>query len=668
MDIFKRLFRRPFTTALWGLLVTAMALLLCTGGALWYSSENMVGTLGGMYTAAAFRTNKPVIQEGTVTHVYEKHLMQEDVDFLNSLDSVEKVYFHTLTGAYSPVFLPELNPSIDQNAVTNSNQGYDDVVLIGKLIAKGPCNPSHMEPQDLTALGLTDQEKSWGISGTIRVEQVIRCHQGYQILEGARLNLYVTAYNVDLAEFFQLNGSYLICADIMGGLDLHCSQVISRDGKLRNTRFVYSSLITDSGKELVNVTNVEILPGIEPLEGSWEDFLADPENREWQDYLDVWDKAHHSVPVLGTDNLESMYAFLNGDVSIIKGRSFSPEEYESGAKVCLISENMALASGLKLGDTVSISQFHITEFRNSSLDGAYLGIQTDGYENNPTIGEFETDTEFLTEKEEFTVIGIYRKSNAWDRGAWSFTVNTVFIPKAAQIPGGYGGVSTLEVIPLEEKYPGSGLTGNVNEYTDRGNYGVYLSVLLKKGRMQEFMASLENTNLYGEFFADDQGYEAMIGSVMDVSEASRKLLLMTSVGWALLLALYALLYQGSQRKNLGTMRSLGAGRKQVRGYLFGSGMLLASVSVLLGTLISGLVIRRVNGALLEQMMEITQNGQFSTGKGLDARAMGDIISGSQMPLWAMAVLIAVQIAIFGAVLWVQANCLSKQKPRTLMGV
>ena len=668
MDICKRFFRRPFTTALWGLLVMGMALLLCTGGALWYSSENMVTTLDGMYTAAAFRTNKAVIQEGDMTRYNEKHLMQEDVDFLESLDSVENIYFHTLTGAYSPVFLPELNPSGNQNAISNDNQGYDDVILIGTLSSEGPTKPNTMDLMDLTALGLTDQEKSWGFSGSVRVEQVIRCHEDYQILEGANLNLYVSGFGVDLAEFFQLNGRYIICADIQNGLDLHCGQIIPEEDKLRNTRFVYSSLILADGEEQVNVTNIEILPGIEVLEGSWEDFLADPDNREWQDYIEVWDKAHHSVPVLGTDNLESMYGFLNGDVSIIQGRSFTPEEYASGARVCIISENMALASGLGVGDTVSLSQFHITEFRNSSLEGAYLGISSNGYENNPTIGEFEAGTEFVTENEEFTVIGIYRKANAWDQGAWSFTVNTVLIPKSAQIPGGYGGVSTLEVIPMAEKFPGSGLTGNVNEYTDRGNYGIYLSVLLKKGCMQEFMTALENTSLYGEFFAEDQGYEAMIGSVRDVGEASRKLLAMTAGGWALLLALYVLLYQGGQRKNLGTMRSLGAGARQVRSYLFGSGILLSSVGVGLGTLISGLVIRKVNAELLAQMLQITEKGQFSAGKGLDAQTIGAMISGSQLPLWAMAVLMAVQIGIFAIVLWAQADSLSRRKPRTLLGV
>lgn len=667
MDIQKRLFRRPLTTALWGLLVTAMALLLCTGAALWYSSENMVATLDGMYTAAAFRTNKAVTKEGTMTHLGVKHLLQEDVDFLESLDSVEAVHFHTLTGGYSPVFQPVLNPNSLDAALNKSNQGYDDVVLIGKLVSMGPTEAYSGEPWNMTPVGLSDQELPWSWEGEIQVEQVVRGHEGYEISVGAKLRFHVSAFGIDPAEYFELNGRYLLCAEVSNGKELWCHQAILEGDSLINTRFDYSWITTGTETTYFELNHLQIWPCAVKLDGSLEDFLADPANQDWSDYLEVWDKAHHSVPVMGTDNLESMYSFLNHDVSISQGRSFTPEEYEAGAKVCIISESLAQASGLALGDTIPLSQFYITELWNNSLDGAACAANTDGLENNPTIGEFEADTEFLSENEEFTIVGIYHKFNAWDQGAWSFTVNTVFIPKAAQIPGGYGGVSTLEVIPMEEKFPGSGLTGNVNEYTDRGNYGVYLSVLLKKGHMEEFTAALEDTELYGEFFTYDQGYEAMIDSVRAVGEASRKLLYMTAAGWVLLTMLYVLLYQGSQRKNLGTMRSLGAKPWQVRRYLFGSGMALASVSVALGTGLSGTVLKLVNGNLLKQMVEITENGQFSSGKGLDAEAITAMIGGSQLPGWVMLVLMGVQITAFALILWVQAASLSRKNPRKLMG-
>lgn len=668
MDIRKRLFRRPFTTALWGLLVTAMALLLCIGAALWYSSENLVTTLDGMYTAAAFRTNKAVTQDGTRFQVGAEHLMQEDVDFLESLDSVEAVHFHTLTGGYSPVFTPVLDP----NNVNDANETYDDVVLIGKVVSMGPSELSETSPINLTPLGLSEQEYHWSWEGQIQVEQIVRAHEGYDISFGDKLRLYVAAYGINPANFFELNGRYIFCAYMHPynpqTYSLFTTESILAEDTLLNTRFGYSWLTDGEKTTHIELYDLKIWPCAKKLDGSLEDFLADPENQEWSDHLAVWDKASHSVPVIGTDCLESMYSFLNKNVSISEGRSFTQEEYENGAKVCVISESLALASGLKLGDTIPLSQFLVTEVWNNSLDGASHSANTDGLENNPTIGEFAPETEFLTEDEEFTVIGIYRKPNAWSQNPWSFTVNTVFIPKAAQIPGGYGAVSTMEKIPMEEKFPGSGLTGFVNEYTDRGNYGVYLSVLLKKGHMQDFVTAVARSELQGEFFTYDQGYEAMIDSVRAVGESSRKLLYMTAAGWALLLMLYVLLYQGSQRKNLGTMRSLGAKPREVRGYLFGSGMALAAVSAALGTLVSGQVLKMVNDKLLQQMLEITVNGQFSGGKGLSEAVIRGMINGSQIPGWVMLALVCIQIGLFAAVLWIQATSLARKQPRELLGV
>lgn len=654
MDIQTRLFRRPVTTALWGLLVTAMALLLCTGAALWYSSENLVTTLDGMYTAVAFRTNKTVTQDGTRFHVSPEHLMQEDVDFLESLGSVEAVHFHTLTGGYSPLFTPVLN--LDPYSSYYINESYNDVVLIGKLVDMGHFEQSEYSSTDLSSLGLSHQEYSWYWEGEIEVEQIVRMHEGYDFSVGDTLRLSVCAYGINPAKYFERNGRYIFCGYENDGLS--ATSVLLGDS-LVSARF---------GSRGGTLTDPQFWPCAEKIDGSLEDFLADPANQIWADYLTVWDKANHSVPVVGTDNLESMYCFLNQDAFVSQGRSFTREEYETGAKVCIISESLALTSGLELGDTIPMSQFYVTEVWNSSLDGAAHSAKKDGLENNPTIGEFDPETEFLTENEEFTIIGIYRKPNTWSQNPWSFTVNTVFIPKAAQIPGGYGGVTIEETVLMEEEYPESGLTDFLTKHTDRGNYGVYLSVLLKKGHMQDFVTALAGTELHGEFFTYDQGYEAMIGSVRDVGEASRKLLYLTAAGWSLLLMLYVLLYQGGQRKNLGTMRSLGAKPQEVRRYLFGSGMALAAVSVVLGTLVSGLVLNVANDRLLEQMLQITENGQFSGGKGLSEAVIDTMIDGSQLPGWVMLALVGVQIAVFGAILWIHAAGLAKKKPRKLLGV
>ena len=58
MDISTRLFRRPFTTVLWSVLLIAMALLVGVGSVLSYSTQNLLPMLGENHTAIALRTDR----------------------------------------------------------------------------------------------------------------------------------------------------------------------------------------------------------------------------------------------------------------------------------------------------------------------------------------------------------------------------------------------------------------------------------------------------------------------------------------------------------------------------------------------------------------------------------------------------------------------------------
>ena len=42
-----------------------------------------------------------------------------------------------------------------------------------------------------------------------------------------------------------------------------------------------------------------------------------------------------------TDNLYALYNFNSGTASILEGRAFEPEEYETAAAVCLVSAEFA---------------------------------------------------------------------------------------------------------------------------------------------------------------------------------------------------------------------------------------------------------------------------------------------------------------------------------------
>ena len=103
-----------------------------------------------------------------------------------------------------------------------------------------------------------------------------------------------------------------------------------------------------------------------------------------------------SVRGVFAEDPERSFPFQQKAVQLSQGRSFTPEELSSGARVCMLSEKLAKLEGIALGDAVPLS--------------LALGSSEDGYE--PARG-FDLEAEF-------TVVGILYTKSEWK--------NTVFLP------------------------------------------------------------------------------------------------------------------------------------------------------------------------------------------------------------------------------------------------
>ena len=92
-----------------------------------------------------------------------------------------------------------------------------------------------------------------------------------------------------------------------------------------------------------------------PLETDLDVFLSSNAGIEWRSAAQELDTQYHTVSVIGTDLLESMYCFHQKDSFVTEGRSFGADDYKNGSNVCLISETTAIASGLGTGDCIDLS-------------------------------------------------------------------------------------------------------------------------------------------------------------------------------------------------------------------------------------------------------------------------------------------------------------------------
>lgn len=671
MDTKIRLTRKPFSTALWLVLVTAMTVLLCVGAGLWYSSERTAVIIDGIHDTMAYRTDIHYtvsdIENGQAWSFTNRNTSRTDQKYLAELDCVDAVFENTLTGGYSNRFIP-LVRNMDINRIDES---YDEVIFIATVTELQPGWVD--DPYDLSFVKLGSIERRCSQNAIVKIEQYLSVNEEMCLIgtewEQDTALVTLSYLRESDAQFLEVGGRYVFSGEYhRDGYNIYAPPQFQTyaDGMIDGNHLRgVSELSYDYGsdeeiKKIISATVGD--PFVARIEGTAEEFLADPDNAEWLKILAVQDMAQHSVPILGTDSLEAMYLFANSRARITEGRSITQEEYDTGARVFVLSTALAEKSGIKVGDTIPISQFWCVT--GSETDNwSTSTTPQDGMLNNPTIGSVSTETELMTRDEEFTVIGLYQLSNEWSESSYDVTPNTVFIPKAAQLPGGFGGFSHSDSVTYLDE---NGEEKTATQSSRDASWGIYHGVKLKNGSAEEFQKALVGTGLEGQYIVTDQGYGSILGSIRAVSESSRQLFALVCVGWLLLLCLYLLLYQGFQRRNLGIMRSLGASPRVAGRYLLGSGMTVAALGVGIGSVVSLGLLSKVQNLLYEAATYTVTLSSYSPS-GPTERSFRDLLAQSQLPPAAILLLAAAQIVLFALTMYIQSRSLSRRTPRQLLG-
>lgn len=323
---------------------------------------------------------------------------------------------------------------------------------------------------------------------------------------------------------------------------------------------------------------------------------------------DVWETAqttaqvnNHAFPVMTTGNLQSVVPFALEEARITAGRSFTQEEYESGSRLCVLSESLAVENGLTVGDTITI-QFYETDL---NLPGqSYLKTA------NPTPGYYSPNMGFSGEGITYEIVGLYRQSNQWSVYDYSFTPNTIFVPE--------------------------GSTGCQPQTSDSG---VFCTIVLKNGTSEKMDQELEKAGYPGLLSYYDQGYSKIEGSLKSYFGLGKTILLIGIISFLVFIGAFLILFPLHQKKDAMRMWSLGAPEKQITSFILGSGM---------GILLPGTVLAGCASLFLLQYVQ---------------RYMEDyagILGKLRLP-WLFVVLVAVAQAVFvGVLLYMTAKIMAKR--------
>ena len=266
----------------------------------------------------------------------------------------------------------------------------------------------------------------------------------------------------------------------------------------------------------------------------------------WQKAMESVRVNSHSVPVLAVNHLEALADFAAGTTMVTQGRSISQTEYDSGAAVCLVSESLARENGLNVGDVLPLSLYEYDQ----DLRYSYI------HECNPRPSCYLPDQGFRQETE-YTIIGLYRQSNEWVTTPTSFTPNSVFVPEKS-----------------------------VTCQTVTGNYGVWSSLILQNGTIDQMEARLEENDLGGAVTYYDQGYSDIVESLDGYTRVSRTVLCVGLALWAVVLAAYCVLLPMQESKTALRMWTLGAKRRDIAGQIWTPSALMAAAGTVIALAVS----------------------------------------------------------------------------------
>ena len=322
----------------------------------------------------------------------------------------------------------------------------------------------------------------------------------------------------------------------------------------------------ETGEYYSTVPEENCWPYWAEYEGDWRDFLETEEGRVWkEEIVPNFETNHASVPVILTDDANSMYFFNSGDASILEGDFFTDADYRDGNAVCLVSAAYAKQNNLSVGDTI-----HLEYFKNRYMPINYPILQGSGRVGMTVIRYPLTDNTRIDVQKDYTIVGIY-SAPEWQAGSHSFHADTFIVPKSS-VPDAY-------------KYAGPSMP-------------LLNTVIIENGSIDAFEAHMAANDKAGAYLYFDQGYTEAAATVQTLIDNAMRLMLVGVAMFLLASMLFLLLFARRVSAVMRSMRLLGVPKKGV--WLESLGMLVMQelIAVLLGTGLAVILYDRITAQLL----------------------------------------------------------------------
>lgn len=268
----------------------------------------------------------------------------------------------------------------------------------------------------------------------------------------------------------------------------------------------------------------------------------------------------NTIPIIPTTKTKLLMEFQQGEATIRKGRDITQEEYESGAKVCLLPERLAGRNDLQVGDKLNL-QLYLADYKRSASLAFYPSGGTMLYYS---LLNAKGEPYSVFENSDYEIVGIY------------------YSPNNTNNPTGYEIGYNVVIIPSN-----SVKNSDENNIADYGPMkGYTTSFQIPNGTTKEYLEkfnALGIDNLEISFY--DGGYEKLAAGMKNVRQVAIILLAVSTVTTLALLVFFIYLFISKQKKRTAIERSLGMSRKECT-----KSMLYGLLVVITGGSVSGGVI------------------------------------------------------------------------------
>ncbi len=679
MNSFRQLLRQPIRSFMGIIALTLSGTILCLSVSLYYSAVMTAKESDSIYTTIALpkeHTEIEYVQEDGVTHIIKNHTVSKEIrDWINSMPSLYKevlgIYHQQLISGYSDGLntlvsamedmaysyhrdLPYTNAafvitieSIDNDSefgTVEFSAKINRVLLLhqGYKVPEGylriTYNYSTEEELKKADLRIGDSYLVFGSNYTDtdltlkkRLAEILKISSND--IDWSNINYDITEYlqglkpedakkAEDIAALYEYNGHSIPITNTDLRYISSSWMFVQNPANFIMSTFIYPDGTTETVRASEEMIKAKTLPTITRLTTDPDTFLNSEEGKLFRETIEQYKITNQSVPVIGTDLLECIFEFHQNRAYVVKGRSFTEDEYKNGKKVCIISEALATINKLQVGDAIPLAFYKGYE---TFLENYY----------NPPADVYSPLAGFCTEVEPFEIIGIYRRADLWSDNSYAFTPNTIFVPNKA--------------IKCEAFTADS---------------GIFSTIVLENGSIDKIQAYANEAGYGDILFCYDQGYSNIKDTLADFLSTSRILLVIGTLAWIAMLILFIVLYVIRLKRTAGMMLSLGSGRKITIIHILISTLTLVLIASVISGLLGFCLVGNVTDYVYNQALSNSVNSSFSANVTSDTLS-SITLSARKLPQISF-VIASVQFAVFAIIIWLYGIFISGKSPLVLM--